>query len=231
MTSMSRTNPSGGRAVVIVRALNARRCGSGWMAKCPAHDDHKPSLSIQEKDGKVLVHCHGGCSQGSVIDALSGLGLWQPEAVANRQIVAAYGYTDEHGKLLYEVVRYEPKDFKQRRPDGWGSWDWKKGERQVLYRLPEVLEAPIVFLVEGEKDVETLREYGFVATTNAGGADAKWCPVLARHWPAKRSSSYRTMTQRVGCARQTGRPRIAGARRAVASSSLAQGIQGHFGVV
>jgi len=46
----------------------------------------------------------------------------------------------------------------------------------VLYRLPEVLEAPIIFVVEGEKDVEKLREHGFVATTNAGGAKAKWLP-------------------------------------------------------
>lgn len=158
----------------LARALQARRSGDGWMAKCPAHDDRNPSLSIQEKGGKVLVHCHAGCSQRAVIDALSALGLWQPEDVINRRILTAYGYTDEHGKLLYEVVRYEPKDFKQRRPNGCGGWDWQKGERQVLYRLPEVLEAPIVFVVEGERDVETLREHGFVATTNAGGARARW---------------------------------------------------------
>jgi putative DNA primase/helicase len=73
-------------------------------------------------------------------------------------------------------VRYEPKDFKQRRPDGLGGWTWKKSDRQVLYRLPEILEAPIVFVVEGEKDVEALRAHGFVATTNAGGAKAPWLP-------------------------------------------------------
>jgi DNA primase len=89
-------------------------------------------------------------------------------------IVATYDYTDEHGNLLYQVVRYQPKDFKQRRPDGCGGWIWRKGARQVLYRLPEVLEAPIVFVVEGERDVETLRSQGFVATTNAGGAKAPW---------------------------------------------------------
>ena len=87
-----------------------------------------------------------------------------------------YDYTDEQGNLLYQVVRYQPKDFKQRRPDGCGGWTWRKGARQVLYHLPEVLEAPIVFVVEGERDVETLREYGFVATTNAGGAKAHWAP-------------------------------------------------------
>jgi putative DNA primase/helicase len=95
----------------------------------------------------------------------------------SRTLVANYEYRDESGALLYEVLRYEPKAFCQRRPDGHGGWTWKKGKRQVLYRLPEVLEAPIVFVVEGEKDVETLRSRGFVATTNAGGAAAPWLPA------------------------------------------------------
>jgi putative DNA primase/helicase len=158
----------------LARALQARRSGSSWMAKCPAHDDTNPSLSIREVAGKILLHCHAGCSQRVVIEALKALDLWQPERIAAPRIVARYDYTDEHGKLLYQVVRYEPKDFKQRRPNGCGDWIWKKGCRQVLYRLPEVLEAAIVFVVEGEKDAETLRSHGFVATTNAGGAKAKW---------------------------------------------------------
>jgi DNA primase len=158
----------------IARAIEARRSGSCWMAKCPGHDDNNPSLSIREVDGKVLLHCHAGCTQGDVIDALKVRGLWQLERTENPRIVATYDYTDEHGNLLYQAVRYQPKDFKQRRPDGRGGWTWKKGTRQVLYRLPEVLEAPIVLVVEGERDVETLREYGFVATTNAGGAKAPW---------------------------------------------------------
>jgi putative DNA primase/helicase len=73
-------------------------------------------------------------------------------------------------------VRLLPKRFLQRYPDGCGGWIWKKHRRQVLYHLREVLEAPIVFVVEGEKDVETLRSHGFVATTNAGGAEAPWLP-------------------------------------------------------
>ena len=138
----------------IVNALCAQRSGSSWMARCPAHDDNNPSLAIREVDGKVLLHCHAGCTQRSVIDALTDRGVWRPERTENPRIVCAYDYTDECGRLLYQVVRYEPKDFRQRRPDGCGGWVWRKGERQVLYRLPEVIEAPIVFVVEGERDVE-----------------------------------------------------------------------------
>jgi 5S rRNA maturation endonuclease (ribonuclease M5) len=164
------------RAEALARALGGHRVGSCWMAICPGHDDRSPSLSIREVDGKVLLHCHAGCNQADVIAALKALGLWHSEQGEKPQIVATYGYTDKAGALLYEVVRYQPKDFRQRRPDGRGGWIWKKGERQVLYHLPEVLEAPIVFVVEGERDVETLREWGFVATTNAGGAKAPWLP-------------------------------------------------------
>jgi putative DNA primase/helicase len=160
----------------IARALDARRSGSSWMAKCPAHNDANPSLSIRQVEGKVLLHCHAGCRQSDVIGVLEARGLWRPERTPEQRIVATYDYDDECGNLLYQVLRYEPKNFKQRRPDGFGGWTWKKGERQVLYRLPEVLEAPIVFVVEGERDVETLRGYGFVATTNAGGAKSPWLP-------------------------------------------------------
>ena len=162
---------------ILTRALEARRLGANWMARCPAHNDHNPSLSFREVEGKVLLHCHAGCAQADVIDALKDRGLWQSERLANRpEIIAAYNYTDERGNLLYQVVRTDPKGFFQRYPDGSGRWINKKCERQVLYRLPEVLESPIVFVVEGEKDCETLRSSGFVATTNAGGAQARWLP-------------------------------------------------------
>src|SRR5262249_12866760 len=57
--------------------LDGRRVGSAWMARCPAHDDREPSLSIGEtRDGKVLVHCHAGCDQHLVIAALKARGIW-----------------------------------------------------------------------------------------------------------------------------------------------------------
>lgn len=169
-------------AAKISRALDGHRSGNSYIARCPAHEDKNPSLSLRDADGKVLVHCHAGCDQRAVIDALRALGLWPDSMRLNapkryREPVATYDYTDEEGRLLYQICRYaQPKEFRQRYPDGRGGWIWRKHPHQVLYRLPEVLEAGTVFVVEGERDVETLRSYGFVATTNAGGANAKWQP-------------------------------------------------------
>jgi hypothetical protein len=61
----------------IARALHGRRSGRGWMTRCPAHQDRGPSLRIDERDGRLLVHCHAGCVQADVIAALRARGLWQ----------------------------------------------------------------------------------------------------------------------------------------------------------
>jgi len=73
-------------AETIANALGGHQAGCDWMARCPAHDDHNPSLSIRDAiDGKVLVHCHAGCSQDEVINTLRDMGLWHepsPERIA-----------------------------------------------------------------------------------------------------------------------------------------------------
>lgn len=64
-------------AEAIAKALGGRKAGGGWTARCPAHDDRTPSLSIRDADeNKVLVRCHAGCDQERVIAALRGRGLW-----------------------------------------------------------------------------------------------------------------------------------------------------------
>lgn len=165
-------------AASIARARRgSRRSGAGWVVCCPAHEDRNPSLSLRDSpDGQVLVHCHAGCSQAAVIAALRGLGLWpeQDKRFERRRVVAEYNYNDESGSLLYQILRTDPKGFFQRYPDGRGGWINRKHPQQVLYRLSEVIRAAVVFVVEGEKDADRLREHGFVATTNAGGAKAKW---------------------------------------------------------
>jgi predicted P-loop ATPase len=102
----------------------------------------------------------------------------------SKRIVATYDYTGATGELLFQVVRFDPKDFRQRRPDGNGGWIWNlKGVERVPYRLPELLSADRaapVFIPEGEKDVDRLRALGLAATCNAGGA-SKWTAPLSRY--------------------------------------------------
>jgi 5S rRNA maturation endonuclease (ribonuclease M5) len=144
---------------ILAKLERTERSGAGYKVLCPAHADKNPSLSITEENGKVLLFCHAGCTQESVWKAIGG-----PVEVAR------YQYTDENNKVLYESVRFEPKDFRQRQPVN-GHWNWSlKGVRLVLYRLKEVLDAERVLIVEGEKDVETLHDLGYTATTSAMGA-------------------------------------------------------------
>lgn len=79
---------SAGLDVLIARLNGVRRCGRGFVAKCPAHEDKHPSLSIGEgPDGRVLLHCFGGCAAPDVVAAL-GL-RWQdlfPRTLPDRQL-------------------------------------------------------------------------------------------------------------------------------------------------
>jgi len=163
----------------------ARTTPNGWQAHCPAHNDEHASLSIGTgEDGRVLLHCQAGCEPAAILRAL---GLeWcdvfpdksKKPTTEPRRIVVTYDYTDASGKMLFQVVRFAPKSFAQRRPDGKGGWAWNRdGVEPVLYRLPRVLQTVAnggrIFIVEGEKDVAALEGAGLIATCNVGGA-GKW---------------------------------------------------------
>jgi hypothetical protein len=72
------------RALAIVDALGGHRCGDGWVARCPSHPDNTPSLSIDVRDGQVLVYCHAHCTQKAVKDALRKMGVWEDTTAARR---------------------------------------------------------------------------------------------------------------------------------------------------
>jgi 5S rRNA maturation endonuclease (ribonuclease M5)/biotin operon repressor len=104
----------------------------------------------------------------------------KPSTLTADGFIAEYDYLDEFGELLYQICKKTDKTFSQRRLGIDGKWIWNVREvRRVLYRLPELLNADTketVYIVEGEKDVESLRSLGLTATTNPGGASktGKW---------------------------------------------------------
>ncbi len=172
---------------------------NSYMAQCPCHEDKEPSLAVSEgEDGRVLLKCFAGCNTEDIVAEL-GLSMAdlfppkerpQPKQSKPKQNEArrayqspTYVYTDEQGKTLFGVIRTPQKEFWAVRPDGNGGWLYGlEGISPVPYRLPEVIEAvrkgEIVFVVEGEKDVDNLRKLGLVATTNHGGAK-KWKPYYS----------------------------------------------------
>jgi len=158
----------------------------GWRAKCPAHQGKTDtSLSITPTDDRILLKCFGGCESVEIVRALgltmADLFVATPRPLREkRRIVKIYDYVDMHGHVLHQTVRYEPKFFLQRRPDAahHGEYLWNlDGIETVLYHLPEILEAvaldKIIYVVEGEKDADTLQARGLNATCNPMGAK-KW---------------------------------------------------------
>lgn len=181
---------------LLSRLGKVKKTAGGYAACCPAHDDKNPSLSVAEKEGKILIKCFAGCATETVLAALGlefgDLGaeartfresgrpyaaLRNAELIAKtkrqseRREVRSYQYRDESGNVLYENVRYEPKDFRWRRRDDDGREVYNLGGvRLVPYRLPELLAEiarpePEILLTEGEKDADNLAALGFATSS------------------------------------------------------------------
>ena len=117
-----------------------------------------------------------------------------PQAHGEKVLEKVYPYCDEQGKVLFEACRFRyadgKKTFRQRHADGQKGYTWSMtGVRLVPYRLPEVLaaiaEKKPVFIVEGEKDADTLTEAGRTATTSPMGA-GKWKSEYDRYFEGAR---------------------------------------------
>jgi hypothetical protein len=183
------------------RALGGEitRGKNGPQVLCPGpgHSSHDRSLAVMPAasngDGFV-VHSHAGDDPIACKDYVRnkiGLLPFQPRNgkssfPTSRKIVKSYDYTDENGETLFQVVRYEPKDFRQRRPDGHGGWIYNlEGVPRVPYRLPQINEAIAnghpVFVVEGEKDADALWNQNIPTTCNPGGA-GKWRDEYSEHF-------------------------------------------------
>ena len=160
---------------ILPRLSKVKQENGQYKALCPCHDDHNPSLSITEKDGNVLAKCFAcGAQLPDVMDAL-GIQREPPAGGQNRTTVQEDEYLYAGGSL---------KKVKYRKPDGskycvWYSRQgggWVKGRKGIspgLYQSHEDLPE-IVFLVEGEKDVETLKLAGYPAVSLPDGSNSKW---------------------------------------------------------
>ena len=184
----------------VVRAAGleeGRRRGKEQPFRCPRHGDEHPSLKVNlDKNVWICGPCgqkgtawqlaaflsnHDPADKPPVTAWLREHGLLsgngrRATASPKRTIACTYAYRDAHGELQYEDVRFTPKDFRPRRPDGRGDWIWDlEGVQRVPYALERLVDStPEVFVPEGEKDCETLWSQHVPATCNIGGAGQPW---------------------------------------------------------
>jgi hypothetical protein len=94
-------------SALLTRLQGVQERDGNYIARCPAHDDQSPSLSVAVKRGRALVHCHAGCSQKDVLRALKALG------VTKRDLAAASGHGTTTGCTLrqYAKAKRLPKKF------------------------------------------------------------------------------------------------------------------------
>lgn len=191
------------RSLMLPKLDGVRPDGDGWKARCPAHDDDKPSLGIKVGDTQPLLRCRAGCHPDTVLGKLGiTWGDLKPRTrtarsstrgAARGDVVDSYEYRRPDGSLAYVKDRKANKQFAFRRPDGKGGWihrgvfSGKDAPQHLLFRLPELIrgvaDGRTVFVVEGEKDVRTLTARGYVATCNDDGAalpdqQPKWRPEM-----------------------------------------------------
>lgn len=170
-----------------------KKQAKGYISHCPAHHDKHASLSIDVGDkGQILLHCHAGCSVNQIVQSL-GLHMSDlfsnstyPTKTNSRRIVASYKYCDKSGQLICEKLRYSDKSFCWRQPTPTG-WEYsRKGLSEIpLYRLNH-LQGDTVYLVEGEKDTDTLLSGGLPAVCSPDGAgNGKWKPYMSEHLRGK----------------------------------------------
>src|SRR5215207_2802653 len=146
---------------ILDRLDGVRRNGNTAAAKCSAHEDTNPSLSLRAIEGQTLLHCFAGCA---VEDVLSALGLGMGDLYDDPK-GASYNYAD--GRIVHRTAH---KRFRQS-----GN---TSGTTTVLYRVEKVIDAVragrTVYVVEGEKDVHAVESLDATGTTN---------PMGSKNWP------------------------------------------------
>ena len=149
-----------------------KRSGEWYLINCPCHDDKNPSLGLKQGDnGFVIFKCQAGCDSKEIANYfkskghdVSGKEHQQQEKIE----IARYQYLSIDGVLLFEKIRYQPKDFRVKNPNGWGDG----GHKGALYNAQFLndVAGKVVYIVEGEKDADTLTRLGCIAVTTGGAS-------------------------------------------------------------
>ena len=166
---------------------------NAWKAPCLNHEDSNPSMGIKffPSSGYIALVCFKECCEPKHLLKMLRLNktVWTPEKIKNRVPSAdlkpwirikkephiTYTYLDPQAEIAYQKVRFIDKTWSIRRPHPKYGWSFGLPDEPYLYNLPKVIRSNIIYLVEGEKDVNSLGVRGLVGTCNFNGAGiSKW---------------------------------------------------------
>jgi hypothetical protein len=145
--------------------------------QCKDYVRQKLGLPEWKPNGKGKANGNGA-ARASEDDIAKAVMAAVGKTTAPRVLDKTYNYTDADGTLLHQKLRYIPKFFSWRRPDGNGGWIPERGGRVVPYRLQVLLQYPdgTIFLCEGEKDADRVASLGYCATNvSQGDLDQEKC--------------------------------------------------------
>lgn len=165
------------RDALTAKGCQPRTVRPGQLrAKCPTHDDQRPSLVATMDGGRVLLRCFAGCRVSAVVAALglrfADLFEGPRQARGKPAVVARYAYEDAEGQLVATKVRFNPKGFAWRTPAGDGERSGLYGAKPGLYRLSTLVGAHRVAVCEGEKAAEAIASLGLAATCGWAGVNS-----------------------------------------------------------
>lgn len=136
------------------------RQGDGWVTLCPAHNDSSPSFSVAEgRDGKILVNCHAGCSQTSVIQALKDQGLW-PKTTTHQR---------------WRPLPHAPKD---REPPNMAHPKEGTPTKRWIYRDREGRVAGVICRFDKPGGGKTVAPITWCVDDDTGEAQWRWLAML-----------------------------------------------------
>lgn len=172
-----------------------RRRGDAAQCRCPSHSDKQASLTISKGRKCTLFRCHAGCQLNDILRA-AGLEKkdtfyesenreinWKHyvESREKRKIEAVYDYVScNDGSYLFTKIRLQNKKMLygilENNRFSYGLKGQNRKELKAIYGSPEAIKKAIrenkpVFIVEGEKDTNTLNRQGYTATFTFGGVN------------------------------------------------------------
>ncbi|MBQ2967445.1 MAG: AAA family ATPase [Clostridia bacterium] len=176
---------------ILQQLHNVSGNGKQYSAKCPAHDDNHASLSVSAGEKGVVLNCHAGCT---VEQITASLGLtasdlfYSSTSNGNNSTASAieYIYRDMDGKPVAKKIRYPNKAFCWMHINKSGEWEKGNGGRKLpLYHQYECQKCNELYIVEGEKDVDTLHSIKKAAVSLPNGAKSSWCNAYTDYFEGK----------------------------------------------